>query len=666
MVSTSKILTVSYGTFSCTLEGFDDPFSTMRLIAEYFRDLAADDRYFGAEPPTPDAEMLHRIAERALRRPVEARIEDNNVVLRQAGTAVPEGEPTRVAGETLLEERAGEAEATETAEGLAGNLAETGKGSAPPPQGETDEAGKAGDAAKPAASTARKSEKAAKAGKKARKKKARKKKARAAAEAKAEAKAARAARKDGPEPAAPEPAAPEPAADAGFTDGSIAAKLQRIRAVVETGEGEAAQDDADLPNLEDFYADLSGEGPGSDDLEHPRQPDKAAAQTPVPIARVMKVRRQPEEPEAKEAAEASAEDMTGPDMAEPAGKTGPKTAAAPAGWETEQVSTLSPEDEAALRAELAQVEAEIEQAAKAPAPAEDPARQADGQEGEADKPKATDKKADKSDPPTRTAFDDGHIEGAGAIDRILAETDAKLQSAEANQKRASIAHMRAAVQARRAEEEEARDAPSQTPLLLTSGAGDAAGEYREDLEQVVRPKPGRGPRRGRRSGKGTLAPLVLVSEQRVDGDRDMQAKPTSSGRRKPGRDAEADKPVRPRRVSLRKGGDGDRPAPSREKQLNVLRDFTLFAAEAGAAGTEELLEAAAAFRVYVVGQETFSRPQVMGLVLKSHKEAEITREEGLRAFGRLIRTGVIRKIQRGRYTVSEKSRFRPGQTRASA
>ncbi len=65
MGESPKVLQVTFGSFSCTLEGFEDPVQTLFAVAEHFRDLAERDPGFARGTRIPDAALLARQVEAA-------------------------------------------------------------------------------------------------------------------------------------------------------------------------------------------------------------------------------------------------------------------------------------------------------------------------------------------------------------------------------------------------------------------------------------------------------------------------------------------------------------------------------------------------------------------------------------------------------------------------
>ncbi len=66
MVSSSRIITVSYGTFSCTVEGFEDSLAVLKDTTHFIHGVVAKDRYFGAEPPQYDPETIEALQQQQI------------------------------------------------------------------------------------------------------------------------------------------------------------------------------------------------------------------------------------------------------------------------------------------------------------------------------------------------------------------------------------------------------------------------------------------------------------------------------------------------------------------------------------------------------------------------------------------------------------------------
>lgn len=706
MVGPSKILTVSYGTFSCTLEGFDEPFNTMKAIAEYFRDLAADDRYFGAEPPTPDAEMLHRIAEREIQRRVEAKISEHGVVLRQT-QATPE--PAVVAPAAIAAPVVAAAAAEPAAEVMV-------KAEEPAPAPVADDiaeddpilAADAIDLAVTEAADDLTDE--------------------PVAEVMAEAQDDTAPDMElpedeieaedisldsimaavqvdpTPEANASQPEAEEPAPD------SLAAKLQRIRAVVETvraGQPAAYEEDepTDLQpaSAETFDADFGFDLDMSEDV-----PELVAAEAARAAARPQM--DAPEEAEAAVVLEDTDEDDLSfldededdKDVAE-APEAVTEAAAAPVTEYDDAEEDIAQGEDHDLLARLSDLaQSTAAQPDEAPVVPEAPkaaaTARADFDEDDTDmddsahddledvaedhpsfferararvirigkvahilsntKPDDQAEIVDESreDAPAHADhtheehahFSDGQDEPADDVERLMEEAKTKLEGAENRRRFSAIAHLKAAVAATLADR---KMQPTDTPAQAQGETEPEMELYRDDLSKAVRPRRPAA-EAGATTRRPTLdtrpAPLVLVSEQRVDRADD------------PHRDAAA---IRPRRVSA---GNLSSAKPDEDRMEDedqggmtpeTASNFAEFAEGLGAHSLTELLEAAAVYTSSVEGQTHFTRPQLLRKVEFVSSRGDYNREDGLRSFGMLLRQGKIQKVAPGQFAIADASKF---------
>ncbi len=728
MTNESRILTVSYGTFSCTLEGFDDPFNTMKAIAEYFRDLAAEDRYFGAEPLQPDAAMLHRVADREVSRLVGAKVREAGLALRKSdvdaaedrlagrsATINPEEVPVTIAEPPVVEP----ALQAEMPTGVAAKLARI-RQAASRPLDENDalpglpedilnafreevEGAASAPAPGPASETtlawAEPIDKPA-----------------------ADTAISIGALLQDPEAEAVD----QVSEDNIFADLSVAESAHEAApALIEAGDRapfiEAGDYEAELQEAsasapvrltpavraeEELVADVVIDMPAF---------DETVTEEIVPLHDAAFDSYQDDSVEtvksfAAEVTEAEAlQDAPVEPYAETATATevASETATAQAGFVDDyvedhvedmpvdrlSVEDLTPEDQSA---------AEPDEIA-APLPAARASARMQRVTSRIVRIHAEDDLA--TTPPSRAATRMVSPDEAEDLARLLRQADDVMADEENRRRLDSLAHLKAAVAAA-----EADRAAGDT--IRSSGAPDDEA-YREDLSQVVLPdtdtdqaevRPRRAsvwvrprePRPGtNRPGLVSPPPLVLVSEQRVDRILPASETPHSAGPAawapapaptngpsQPGIEGQPMSAVRTGRLtgaigigasvaSLLLQTDGvmlnrATPGPATDtdeeeidEQLSssVEAGLATFAERVGAKSIAEMLEAAAAYATWVERRELFTRPQLMRRLIASAGGNPISREDGLRSFGTLLRTGRIEKVGRGHYVLAEQSPY---------
>lgn len=709
MTSESKILTVSYGTFSCTLEGFENPFDTMKAIAEYFRDLAAQDRHFGAEPPPPDAAMLHRLAEREVAR------------LAAAGRAT-EAPATEAPGDAPVAESAVSPRIQFNPAGRRParnvNLPEAPAAAVDtaPPEPSLQDIIPDGVAAKLA--------------------RIRRSVHPTAAEATGTSAFVADAAADAPVTEPADDAAPLAASD--LTDAALdGAEAVEAAADIAEAAGEATPDfaarlneglaDDDAPArvtaafAEDYSEpsieaqDVLEDAPWNVSIQEDAVEELAVAEA-APLDALV-------DADAELPSDSAAEDLA--DLARLDGEAFDEAALAaalddslpedaPAEMTLAEAEAIDPLPEAVDVA--AEVDAPIEAAADAVA---DPVEETALAETDVEEvPAATGRRnslrvvrlrpdgATPRDPAATRVL--SRQEETDEVARLMQQAEEVMADDENRRRQEALSRLKAAIVSTEADR---ADLDYEAPRADVN-----LDPYRDDLAEAIQPdepappppppevKPRRKsvplrtqdqPRPGTiRPGMISPPPLVLVSEQRVDRVAPAAASlapaslaPASLAPAEPGiAPAHSDQPMPGLRTGRLSGAIGSGaavampaapargivlekpsygPATDADDDEDLAEDareidesgLAAFAETVGARSMVEMLEAAAAFATCVEKREQFTRPQLMRRMMASAGGKPVSREDGLRSFGTLLRTGRIEKVTRGHYALAESSPY---------
>ena len=583
MTKSTQILDVAYGTFSCRLEGFEDSVETMKTVVSYFHDLAGHDRFMDVDPQAPDMETLALLTAEQADADIEIAGEGQNVSLRVAEDDADDDVD-------LAEDFAADEVAAEDAdEDDIENFVADDDDDEPANVFQADDA--------PIVLTADEDDESAfddddfthitdeddyv---------------------------------EDLEDTDADQPAMADEVDNVAEDDEdeSIAAKLQRIRAVV--GRGHVQPDAAPAATSDDLDDD-------DDD-------------TPVvnPLAqRLADLAKRNLELAAADAAAAQEDDHEEFDdvVAEQDEDDADESGAFD---ETNEEAALSlsaaalVDDEESFEDDDDVVQAH-DPLVLTPASNDDEGSNLDTADlDDEDEDDSFDLSAELNDVARtieerdahRPQVDELHQSPDTAFSRILNQTDEHLNAPEGRRNRDAFAQLKAAVAATEAARELGDDSPS-------VAKGDA---FREDLGALDAAE---------KSETREASPLRLVPSQTP---------------------ASTDAPVDAAADRLRQIA-----AKVEENMAPKTGGFAEFAAEQGATDLSDLLEAAAAYIAFVEGDDDFSRPQVMKKV-QSASDEEISREDGLRSFGRLLRQSRIIKLNNGRFQVAENTRFRPNGTDA--